>query len=63
MNIRDAGCLERRQETTDHSGASNAGDGTSTGWCEGTEDTDLDTEGSEIGEPAKGVRSDGVGTR
>ena len=44
-----------RDETTDHSREGDTGDKFGFGWCHGTEDADLDTDGSQVGETAKSV--------
>ena len=44
-----------RDETTDHSGDGDTGDGFSPGRSQGTEYADLDADGSQVGETAKSV--------
>jgi hypothetical protein len=44
-----------RDETTDHSREGDTGDDFGLGWSHGAEDTNLDTDGSQVGKAAKGV--------
>jgi hypothetical protein len=59
-DIHNASSLQGRQEATDHGRDSNTSNDLGLRGSKGTKHTNLDTEGAQVGEAAKTVRSDGV---
>lgn len=62
-DVRDARSLKSRQETTNHCGNGEFCNNFTARGGEGTQHTNLDSNGTKVGEPAQRVGCDGVGTR
>ena len=58
LDMSNEGSEGLRDKTADHSGDGDTGDGLGFGRSQGTEHTDLDTDGSQVGKTAKSVLGD-----